>query len=258
MKTGFTLFSLLMAVAVVFNANAQSDSLRITYDATLSGAACQPLGANKVYMHSGVGTSGPTAAWETVIGNWGQDDGIGEMAGTGVTDEWTITIHVADYYGISTQAYGIGMVFRNEDGTLEGKDKDCSDIFVRGLDTGTPVVENADGSAGDVARVEWVYPAGINDFANVLTGVSATPNPMTNQTTIRYNLTEAVDNLNIVVYNVMGQVVKTLFNGAQAPGEQIISWNGTNEAGVAVDNGVYFYAITNGNSVLTNKLMVVR
>jgi hypothetical protein len=38
------------------------------------------IGASKVYLHHGAIIDGPTSTnWQYVIGNWGADDGIGEM-----------------------------------------------------------------------------------------------------------------------------------------------------------------------------------
>jgi len=56
-----------------------AQNLTITYDASQSGADCQPLGQSTMYMWSGAGTSSPTAGWEHVVRNWGQNDGIGQM-----------------------------------------------------------------------------------------------------------------------------------------------------------------------------------
>ena len=55
-----------------------TDEIVITYDATKGTTGL--IGATKVYMHSGVITDSPTGtSWQYVIGNWGADDGIGEM-----------------------------------------------------------------------------------------------------------------------------------------------------------------------------------
>jgi len=107
---------------------ASQDSLRIVYDATQGVSGL--VGAPKVYFHSGVQTV-PFGPWEYVVGNWGMDDGIGEMTPLG-NDLWQITIHVPSYYGYpnGTNVIGLWMVFRNADGTLTGKDDNDQDIFL--------------------------------------------------------------------------------------------------------------------------------
>ncbi|MEM9671514.1 MAG: alpha-amylase family glycosyl hydrolase [Bacteroidota bacterium] len=92
------------------------------------------VGAEKVYMHSGVILSGPDGiTWENVVGNWGQDDGVGEM--TAVADkpnQWQITLlSIREYYSVpsGTPAFKLGLVFRNADGTQTGKSNTDGDIF---------------------------------------------------------------------------------------------------------------------------------
>ncbi len=108
----------------------------IFFDATLADPAGTPglTGASKVYMHSGIITSGPTGtSWQNVVGNWGQDDGVGLMTKvTGQANQWQITLTPWTYYDVAdgTDVYRLGMVFRNEDGSREGKDEGAKDFFI--------------------------------------------------------------------------------------------------------------------------------
>jgi glycosidase len=107
-------------------------SIRIIYDATLGTSALQ--GATKVYMHAGVILDSPTGTdWQNVVGNWGQDDGIGQMTKvSGQTDKWEITLTPRAYFSVDAgvDIYRIGVVFRNEDGSKEGKNDTNGDIFI--------------------------------------------------------------------------------------------------------------------------------
>ena len=98
-----------------------NESITITLNANSTSTDCNGLSnPAKVYLHSGVGSS--DNAWTYVVGNWGQDDGVGEMTNQG-GGIWSITFVPEDYYGLTAaQAANIvqmGMVFRNEDGTVE-------------------------------------------------------------------------------------------------------------------------------------------
>ena len=99
------------------------DEITITFDANEGTAGL--VGATKVYMHSGIITDGPNGVdWQNVVGNWGQDDGIGEMEKVnGESDKWQITITPRDYYSASTNTtiFRLAMVFRNASGSAEGK-----------------------------------------------------------------------------------------------------------------------------------------
>lgn len=126
--------------------------ITITYDATqgVSGLA----GASQVYLHSGGNDVTGTldgSCWKYVVGNWGQQDGIGKMQSLG-NNRWSISIDPKAYYSQATNGpvigasiKRIGLVFRNETGTLEGKDVNNSDIFID-LSGASPTAHNSDGS----------------------------------------------------------------------------------------------------------------
>ncbi len=146
-KISFTLFGFLLFVFT-----AKAIVITITYDATQGVTALS--GSSEVYMHSGANNEVGAlngSCWKYVMGNWGQADGIGKMTSSG-SNLWSITIDPVAYY--SQAANGpvsgnsikrIGMVFRNEMGTLEGKDVNNADIFVD-LSGTTPAAYNSNGS----------------------------------------------------------------------------------------------------------------
>jgi hypothetical protein len=68
------------------------------------------------------------------------------------------------------------------------------------------------------------------------------PNPFNPSTTIRYALPYE-SSVKIVVYNLLGQVVKVVVNEVQKPGYHQVNFNAEN-----LSSGVYFYSIT-GSSI---------
>ena len=122
--------SLSIQLSTGLSISAAGDSLTIRYDATQGLSDLE--GATEVYMHSGIAFE-PQGAWNNTIGNWGQDDGIGQMTqDASFANVWTITFNPYAYYGIAegTDFEGIWMVFRNADGTLTGKNESGQDIYV--------------------------------------------------------------------------------------------------------------------------------
>jgi hypothetical protein len=65
------------------------------------------------------------------------------------------------------------------------------------------------------------------------------PNPFREGTTISYQLATSSD-VNLSIYNVNGQLVKTLVDGPVAPGNQTAFWTGEDDFGARVSRGVYF------------------
>lgn len=68
------------------------------------------------------------------------------------------------------------------------------------------------------------------------------PNPFNPSTTINYSIPYA-SQVKIVVYNLLGEVVKELINGEETAGNHSIRWNARNNYGTKVSSGIYFYQI---------------
>ena len=83
------------------------------------------------------------------------------------------------------------------------------------------------------------------------------PNPFNPTTTISYELANK-SNISIVVYDVLGAKVRTLVDRDQAAGKYTIQWDGKNDAGVTVSNGVYFYRLKSDLGVKTKKMMFIK
>jgi len=83
------------------------------------------------------------------------------------------------------------------------------------------------------------------------------PNPFNPLTSISYAI--SVDGfVSLKVYNSLGEEVAALVNEFQTAGYKSVTWNGRNDAGTAVASGLYFYRLTAGNVVLTEKMMFMK
>jgi hypothetical protein len=79
------------------------------------------------------------------------------------------------------------------------------------------------------------------------------PNPFNPSTIIKYELTK-MNEVELSIYNLLGQKVATLFFGRQNAGDYQVEWDASGFA-----SGVYFYRLsTNSGYVQTKKLVVVR
>ncbi len=83
------------------------------------------------------------------------------------------------------------------------------------------------------------------------------PNPFNPITTIHYDLPE-IEEVNLSVYNYLGQCVKTLVNEQKNPGYYQIQWNGLNQKGQRVASGIYFYVIQAGNNRQACKMVMLK
>jgi hypothetical protein len=83
------------------------------------------------------------------------------------------------------------------------------------------------------------------------------PNPFNPMTTIAYSLAKDSD-VSLAIFDVRGARVKTLVTGREEAGVHRIPWDGTNDRGVQVSSGVYFYRIIAGTFRDTKKMVLLR
>ena len=69
------------------------------------------------------------------------------------------------------------------------------------------------------------------------------PNPFNPETTIEYSLSTS-SRVQLSVYNILGQHIRTLVLGHQTSGIHRKIWDSTDDAGKRVVSGVYFYKLT--------------
>jgi flagellar hook assembly protein FlgD len=83
------------------------------------------------------------------------------------------------------------------------------------------------------------------------------PNPFNPVTVIQFEISKAIE-VRIIVYNVLGERVKTLVSGYFPAGSSSVRWDGTNEAGIRVCSGIYVYQMTAGNTVITRRMILIK
>jgi hypothetical protein len=78
------------------------------------------------------------------------------------------------------------------------------------------------------------------------------PNPFNPSTTIRYSVPE-LSHVTVKIYNLLGQVVTTLFSKEQTAGSYEVSFDAS-----SLSSGVYFYSIEAGKYTATKKMMLLK
>lgn len=83
------------------------------------------------------------------------------------------------------------------------------------------------------------------------------PNPFAGNSTLRYFAKEAVPT-EIAVYDLRGRKVRTLLAETVSPGDHALTWDGANDAGGQLANGIYFYRVSSGGQVQTRKTVLLK
>lgn len=83
------------------------------------------------------------------------------------------------------------------------------------------------------------------------------PNPFNPTTKITYEIPRE-SKVQLRVFNVLGQEIRTLVSEVQGAGKQTITWDGKNNAGQVVSSGVYVYRLEAGSFVKARKMMLMK
>jgi len=84
------------------------------------------------------------------------------------------------------------------------------------------------------------------------------PNPFNPTTTISFSIPEQ-SKIQIMIYNIKGQKVKTVTNESYDKGIHSVVWNGVDDSGKSVSSGVYFYNLNvNGKSNSIKRCLLLK
>jgi len=86
------------------------------------------------------------------------------------------------------------------------------------------------------------------------------PNTFNPTTAIRYSIPGSGEShlVKLVVFNLMGEKLRTLVNIKQNPGNHSVKWDGRTDSGELVSSGVYLYRLRVGKFVEIKKMMIIQ
>ncbi|UCF64090.1 MAG: VCBS repeat-containing protein [bacterium] len=126
-----------------------------------------------------------------------------------------------------------------------------SDMICGSVGGGTLFYENLEFVSIDPGNsVQVKYPFEISLFPNY-------PNPFNPNTTISYQMNQP-GSVSLRIFDTMGREVRTLYKGQQSAGSYRISWDGRNNAGDSVSSGIYLCQLKSGQTIKSQKLMLIR
>lgn len=102
--------------------------------------------------------------------------------------------------------------------------------------TGSPITP-------DLTNLSRLFPNPFNPGGTYLTGT--------------YQLAKT-ENILVAVYNIKGEKVRTIANGAKHAGSYPISWNGFNDNGKMCPTGVYYLILKTDDSITTRKIVMIK
>ena len=96
-----------------------------------------------------------------------------------------------------------------------------------------------------------------NQVKPLITQLRNYPNPFNAETFINFSISEP-QIIELDVYNVMGQKVRSLAKEELSSGEHTIVWDGRNEKGIIVGNGIYLYRLKTNNQSTSKRMILLK
>ncbi len=170
----------------------------------------------------------------------------------------TILIDSDDFYVEQN-----GTIFRDLDFSVQPETETIFTIVydaqISGTHTGALTINSNDPySPLQVNLMGSTNVANGDDDLNFETGISSIyPNPFNPETNIRFALKQDSE-VEISVYNIKGQKVKTLRREHFAKGEHVVTWKGKDNHNSDVGSGVYFIRLNAGSTEQIRKAILLK
>jgi len=183
-----------------------------------------------------------------------------------VPEESEITVAYSDIEGGVSSITGNGVInwlegniyvnplFEDNSTCYLSIDSPCIDAG----DPNSPL--DPDGTIADMGCFYFDQIIGINDneIPSAIYNLTNYPNPFNPSTTIEFSI-QNDSRVELSVYNIKGQKIKTLVNDNLTYGNYSINWNGTNERNESVSSGIYFYnLIVKKKQISTGKCILIK
>ena len=97
----------------------------------------------------------------------------------------------------------------------------------------------------------------VEDYSNALMKVKVFPNPFTTRTAVEFELLTAA-NISIQIYDLTGKCVKSVGKTKFTQGLHKVYWDGKNDTGNVMDNGIYIFELRSENFITKDKIILCR
>jgi len=170
------------------------------------------------------------------------------MLSSSIKESGVMKVIVADLKGMPINRTGNTIL--NVPVEFKGQLKDISQVSISDVVLG--------GTNGDL--ISYVSRTSFSDI-NMIPSTFALhqnyPNPFNPKTQIQFDLPEN-GYVELAIYNLMGQRIRTLTSMQLKAGYHSVVWNGTNDIGDKVASGMYFYTLGSGTTHLTKKMLYLK
>lgn len=153
---------------------------------------------------------------------------------------------------LETTNSGDTWVLDEEGSTLAGTG------FLRGIHFTSPTNGYVVGNGNTLLKFSELTSAGCEEIPAEFLHLQNYPNPFNPETTISFSVTQNSDFVNLDVYNIKGQKVKTLINEQMQKGKHTAIWSGVDEQNKLVGSGIYLYKIKADSQESVKRMLLLK
>jgi hypothetical protein len=113
------------------------------------------------------------------------------------------------------------------------------------------------GLAADGREMRFGPVVAVAPRARPLALMPACPSPSTRETTLRFDLSHGGD-VRLQIYDLSGRSVRTLWDGPANTGRTPVLWDGRDDLGRAMPDGLYLSRLTGGGRIAVGRVVLVR
>ncbi len=189
-------------------------------------------------------------AGNSIMLHWVMEDITGSPVGSTMSESRKSLTHFNIYRGFETEGFDV------IDSTSETHyiDHDLANgsynYFVTAIYNDIYESQPSDTVTVDI---EVATSAGLETTATGITNIF--PNPFRSETTIGFYL-DTPSNLKVAVYNVRGQKINILINSTYSSGNHKLVWDGTNDSGNRVPDGLYLIRFQTSHHTETQQVII--
>ncbi|MEW6050473.1 MAG: T9SS type A sorting domain-containing protein [Candidatus Zixiibacteriota bacterium] len=196
----------------------------------------------------------PTMSWMNLYSADLTLDGRTVKAGTTITAHTESGVKVGSFTLAKDGSFGFMPVYADDEGNGL-KRGETFVLKVNGVETNEQFTYGTDGDRLEVAGLtakssDATLPGSFELAQNY-------PNPFNPSTTISFSLPVG-GKAKLEIYNILGVLVATPYDGAAEAGKTDVVWDGKNASGETVASGVYLYRLTSGSFTETRKMMLLK
>jgi hypothetical protein len=127
------------------------------------------------------------------------------------------------------------------------------------INAGTDIGLEYFGEAPDVGCFEWEeVSSGNEQIIENYREIKNYPNPFNPRTTILFSLRNR-SNVELSIYNIKGQKIKSIIHNELSKGKHSVVWNGDDESGNSVSSGIYYYKLgVDGKNEAVKKCLLLK